>query len=128
MTACKTPPAGWTCSRGAGHEGPCAASPLPLTVEDLVSIANLPGGANEQLRAARDHLRGRWSNGDPVHIITDGVDRWVAPNHNGATWIPETKIAMPYDPMARYFEHERVEREGGTCSCGDTFPAPEEAS
>ncbi len=35
------------------------------------------------------HLRGRWSNGDPVHIITDGVDRWIAPNHNGATWIPE---------------------------------------
>ena len=37
----------------------------------------------------RDALRGHWSNGDPVHIITDGVNRWVAPNHNGATWIPE---------------------------------------
>jgi hypothetical protein len=23
---CATPPDGWTCSRGAGHEGPCAAS------------------------------------------------------------------------------------------------------
>ncbi len=35
------------------------------------------------------HLRGRWSNGDPVHIVTNGVDRWIAPNHNGATWIED---------------------------------------
>ena len=26
--ACKLPPAGWACSRGHGHEGPCAASPV----------------------------------------------------------------------------------------------------
>jgi len=26
---CTRPPAGWTCSRGLGHPGPCAASPLP---------------------------------------------------------------------------------------------------
>lgn len=25
MTACTVPPAGWTCSRELGHEGPCAA-------------------------------------------------------------------------------------------------------
>jgi hypothetical protein len=25
--ACTRPPPGWSCSRGAGHEGPCAASP-----------------------------------------------------------------------------------------------------
>ena len=25
MIACKRPPAGWWCSRGEGHEGPCAA-------------------------------------------------------------------------------------------------------
>lgn len=24
---CELPPEGWTCSRGGGHEGPCAASP-----------------------------------------------------------------------------------------------------
>lgn len=42
---------------------------------------------SEQKPTTDEHLRGRWSNGDPVHIITDGVDRWVAPNHNGATWI-----------------------------------------
>lgn len=25
---CTVPPKGWTCSRPAGHEGPCAASPV----------------------------------------------------------------------------------------------------
>lgn len=25
---CKIPPKGWWCSRGAGHEGPCAARPI----------------------------------------------------------------------------------------------------
>ncbi|MDB4996732.1 MAG: hypothetical protein JWM74_4164 [Myxococcaceae bacterium] len=25
IDACQVPPEGWTCSRGAGHEGPCAA-------------------------------------------------------------------------------------------------------
>lgn len=24
---CEVPPPGWTCSRRAGHDGPCAASP-----------------------------------------------------------------------------------------------------
>lgn len=27
LPPCRVPPAGWTCSRGAGHPGPCAASP-----------------------------------------------------------------------------------------------------
>lgn len=28
MTECKVPPAGWTCLRTSGHEGPCAARRL----------------------------------------------------------------------------------------------------
>lgn len=30
-SACAIPPEGWECSRGAGHEGPCAASPAELS-------------------------------------------------------------------------------------------------
>jgi hypothetical protein len=35
--------------------------------------------------------RGRWSNGDPVHLILTfgGKFRRVAPNRNGATWVPD---------------------------------------
>lgn len=34
---CSLPPEGWTCSRGAGHEGPCAARPM----EDNPAIRKL---------------------------------------------------------------------------------------
>lgn len=33
-------------------------------------------------------VNGRWSNGDPVVVATDGTDRWIEPNENGATWVP----------------------------------------
>lgn len=29
---CKLPPEGWWCSREPGHEGPCAARPLPTVI------------------------------------------------------------------------------------------------
>ena len=29
---CAIPPDGWACSRSAGHDGPCAAYPEPLTL------------------------------------------------------------------------------------------------
>jgi hypothetical protein len=31
---CQLPPAGWECSRKAGHEGPCAATPAPQVPTD----------------------------------------------------------------------------------------------
>lgn len=31
ISGCKVPPAGWRCTREAGHAGPCAAIPLPET-------------------------------------------------------------------------------------------------
>lgn len=30
LQVCTRPPAGWTCSRMADHDGPCAASPSPI--------------------------------------------------------------------------------------------------
>lgn len=89
------------CSYGAG-EWPCPVQ-------------------GEPTRDSEEHLRGRWSNGDPVHIITDGSNRHVAPNLNGATWIPGA--VEPYD---RYAEHDRAKREGGYCrGCDEKFPAPQ---
>lgn len=100
------------------------AAPAPVEGDEreaLTRSAAPPPPTEKQ--AVESHLRGRWSNGDPVHIVTDGVERWVAPNHNGAEWIPE-EAPKPYD---RYAEHDRVQREGGTCSCGETFLAPADA-
>jgi len=37
MTFCDKPPLGWICTRDQGHDGPCAASPLPKKILDLLS-------------------------------------------------------------------------------------------
>lgn len=66
----------------------------------------------EPTRDSEEHLRGRWSNGDPVHIITDGSNRHVAPNLNGATWIPGA--VEPYNRYAEQMEAlaDELNREG----------------
>jgi hypothetical protein len=48
---CTRPPAGWTCSRPEGHDGPCAALPaaVPTARELLSSAAELPQQAPDPL-------------------------------------------------------------------------------
>lgn len=49
-----------------------------------------PAGTADESYARRMAILGHWSNGAPVHLIVDGKGgRRVAPNLNGATWIPE---------------------------------------
>ena len=42
LETCQIPPAGWKCSRGAGHEGPCAASidypPVPRVETEVFEL------------------------------------------------------------------------------------------
>lgn len=63
--------------------------PLTVKIADAVQAAGFRRPEVPEPSADGGHLRGRWSNGDPVHIVTNGVDRWIAPNHNGATWIED---------------------------------------
>jgi len=37
MTACNIPPAGWSCTRVAGHDGPCAAVAKPPSMAGWAS-------------------------------------------------------------------------------------------
>lgn len=46
---CSLPPPGWSCSRTAGHEGPCAASPVGEDAHGP-SSASEPAGAPSQPR------------------------------------------------------------------------------
>jgi len=51
-TTCTRPPAGWHCTRAAGHEGPCAAAPKPQWPQlDKIIDAHVDGyelhGENE---------------------------------------------------------------------------------
>jgi hypothetical protein len=36
MTKCTVPPDGWECTRGLGHDGPCAAFPIDETMSDTI--------------------------------------------------------------------------------------------
>lgn len=38
---CDVPPAGWTCSREPGHDGPCAARPLQLRPGQIVEVPHM---------------------------------------------------------------------------------------
>ena len=60
-----------------------------LALADRILAAGFRRSVVPEPSADESHPRGHWSNGDPVHIVTDGIDRWIAPNHNGATWIED---------------------------------------
>lgn len=40
IAQCTVPPPGWSCSRGSGHTGPCAATAVVPPVHDFVTIGN----------------------------------------------------------------------------------------
>ena len=72
MTVCTIPPAGWSCSRIAGHEGPCAArqiAPYDDYVDRMMGRC-LQGGlvfedgwAEMNISELRSLLADAWLNG-----------------------------------------------------------------
>lgn len=52
---CTRPPAGWSCSRNPGHEGPCAATPTPNGRYKLT--ATVRAESADQLLALLDKMR-----------------------------------------------------------------------
>ncbi len=50
--ACTLPPRGWICTRGAGHEGPCAAWMVAMTV-DNTWIDNVPPETSDYWKQVR---------------------------------------------------------------------------
>ena len=77
------------------NAGTLTALADPVDDDRLATVAE--SLAAEQADA--DPLAGRWSNGDPVHVITDGETRRVAPNRNGATWLPDPAEAAPTEGL-----------------------------
>lgn len=65
---CVVPPAGWACSREAGHDGPCAAVPvkghpalaMALRIDELEAEVGRLRTENERLREIEElHQRDR---------------------------------------------------------------------
>lgn len=52
IAPCTKPPAGWRCTRGAGHDGPCAAIHVSMDLESIEQRADKTRVAAE--KAVRD--------------------------------------------------------------------------
>ena len=78
QAACDKPPAGWTCSRAPGHDGPCAAAPAAPAVDakahDWRENASYGGEICAECGAAKGSRRGNapcaWPP-EPLDVCTD---------------------------------------------------------
>ena len=52
MNPCTLPPPGWRCTRGAGHDGPCAA----IEVETVINSPAVAAGVQEGITKLVDEL------------------------------------------------------------------------
>jgi len=75
---CDRPPAGWTCPRGYGHDGPCAASPVtgPPTMPHCdQAVLHAPGDCRYcDAHPDWQHLRQLWGiafTGHPPRVDAD---------------------------------------------------------
>lgn len=50
-TECQVPPAGWRCTRDPGHEGPCAAWPVDISIPTAPDMLKLGTPASVDVRA-----------------------------------------------------------------------------
>lgn len=66
---CLVPPAGWTCSRPAGHDGPCAARPVDSNVIPLRVVPT----AAQDIPAALERLAARIRAGELGTVDAVGV-------------------------------------------------------
>lgn len=83
MSECKVPPPGWSCSRGAGHDGPCAASPT-------TEAESIPGNARDTLLCLWIHGP-TWDGNVPSKAGRDWlVDQKLAVRGDGWQWLTES--------------------------------------
>ena len=64
MSACTVPPPGWTCRREAGHEGPCAALPEPMSVDTAIHAVNDNLGVDAAITVRGDEVKYYVWNGE----------------------------------------------------------------
>ena len=102
QAACDKPPAGWTCSRAPGHDGPCAAAPAAPAVDAL-------GERDAAFEAVRKRLCGlqRYS----FVLDDDGVVR-RAQDRTG-NWIEFDDAHALFDPVAVDAARAAQAKEGG---------------
>ena len=99
---CRIPPPGWTCSREAGHPGPCAASPVaqqaaisPPTIPQLVRFKKRIGRALDHLENASFEALSalRAFDGDKLPLRFSAASAWETA-HSAEAAIPALKSLM----------------------------------
>lgn len=98
--ACTVPPPGWSCSRLAGHDGPCAASPTRTEAEQRVLDAQL-GEARELVFESTEKLlrAGEW-----IAAAAPVLDAFARiPDQDLKAWLVDPPITAPdaYEELAR---------------------------
>ena len=105
QAACDKPPAGWTCSRAPGHDGPCAAAPAA----PAAPAVDARGERDAAFEAVRKRLCGlqRYS----FVLDDDGVVR-RAQDRTG-NWIEFDDAHALFDPVAVDAARAAQAKEGG---------------
>lgn len=93
MSQCLRPPAGWTCSRGADHEGPCAAARVRDTEEVRVLLIKkgdvlLIGNAGD-LGDVDHEMLSRFTEVVGVHVALFEQDIVIGTAPVGALVVPQ---------------------------------------
>lgn len=87
--ACKLPPPGWWCSRGAGHEGPCAArsdAGTTMTTESRDALVDLKRKIGDVANDYRDGCFMAWDLGGAIDAeCGDAIERLIAAER-AAVW------------------------------------------
>lgn len=93
MTTCTIPPKGWTCSRDAGHEGPCAARQEPFPYDEYVTkVLNEIDRLEEHGSMSRRELRG---------YLTDA---WLAGLGHSLNIIETQKTKRTFTELEKQYE------------------------
>lgn len=90
---CDVPPAGWSCSRQKGHDGPCAASPVNEHQEPVGEVADMKYNRVQFYRATGDTSKPYLLPGTKLYTAP------VAPDHSGdaAEMVLLTAVATLHD-------------------------------
>ncbi|HEV7301632.1 MAG TPA: hypothetical protein VGN72_19870 [Tepidisphaeraceae bacterium] len=99
---CRVPPPGWSCSRPAGHEGPCAASPINSKVIDRNVVMFKPDGVT------------------PRHPSTSGVLKHFRCDHLP---VQLREVSQPFANLAFKMADELPEGPDLTCGLRDLLTA-----
>jgi hypothetical protein len=99
LEPCLIPPAGWACTRGKGHPGPCAAVPVaPAAQGSMIEVnaealkqvlvaLNGDGHLVRELQATRNPLLGD----NPINTLIDAYKAWALARVEAQLAAPEVK-------------------------------------